>query len=234
MIEPTITVHDGNGNRPTKLTKAQYDDLVKSGMMWEFHPDAPDRWPYPSMTPLPPCLGLGFTRAVGKDTLAALMAQLDPRVRRYAFADPLKQDFAPFLSRHFGIDIWRCTPEEKEIVRPILIAYGMSQRARDPDYWVKRTVEAIKADIAKCPPAADMIIPVVTDVRFSNEIDILRRELGALIVHVTRDGAPPPTDEEAKHYAGLIPLADKHLHWGNDTFEEQTNMARVVLGWLKR
>ncbi len=47
----TITVHDGNGHNSTQLTKAQYDALVASGMMWEFHPDAPERWPYPSMTP---------------------------------------------------------------------------------------------------------------------------------------------------------------------------------------
>lgn len=44
----TITVHDGNGNNPTELTKEQYDALCASGMMWEFHPDAPQRWPYAS------------------------------------------------------------------------------------------------------------------------------------------------------------------------------------------
>ena len=48
MSEPTITVHDGNGNNPTILTKKQYEELCASGMMWEFHPDAPEYWPYPS------------------------------------------------------------------------------------------------------------------------------------------------------------------------------------------
>jgi hypothetical protein len=51
-MTPTITVHDGNGNHPTVLTKARYDDLVKSGMMWEFHPDAPTHWPHDSDTPM--------------------------------------------------------------------------------------------------------------------------------------------------------------------------------------
>lgn len=44
--EPTITVHDGHGNNPRTLNRAQYDELVKSGMMWEFHPDAPHAWPH--------------------------------------------------------------------------------------------------------------------------------------------------------------------------------------------
>ncbi len=52
--EPTITVHDGNGNRPTQLTKTQFEALQRGGMLYEFHPDAPERWPYPSMTPSSP------------------------------------------------------------------------------------------------------------------------------------------------------------------------------------
>lgn len=42
----TITVHDGNGNNPTVLTKVQYAALCRSGMLWEFHPDAPQHWPH--------------------------------------------------------------------------------------------------------------------------------------------------------------------------------------------
>lgn len=44
--EPTITVHDGHGNNPRTLNRQQYDELVESGMMWEFHPDAPATWPH--------------------------------------------------------------------------------------------------------------------------------------------------------------------------------------------
>lgn len=40
-----ITVHDGNGNNSRRLNETEYDELVKSGMMWEFHPDAPHSWP---------------------------------------------------------------------------------------------------------------------------------------------------------------------------------------------
>lgn len=40
-----ITVTDGNGNNERRLSEPEYDALVKSGMMWEFHPDAPATWP---------------------------------------------------------------------------------------------------------------------------------------------------------------------------------------------
>lgn len=40
-----ITVHDGNGNNSRRLTELEYDELVKSGTMWDFHPDAPHEWP---------------------------------------------------------------------------------------------------------------------------------------------------------------------------------------------
>lgn len=183
------------------------------------------------MDQTPIVLALGFTRGVGKDTLVTHLRALDPRFKRYAFADPLKRDLAPFLLAHFGIDIWTCTPEEKEVIRPILIAYGMCQRARDPDYWVKRTLVDINKDITSTCFNGDLI-PVVTDVRFPNEVNILRRELGATIIHVTRDGAPEPTDEEQKHYAGLIPMADLTFHWGGDTEEEQRAHARRLIGQL--
>lgn len=43
--EKTITVHDGNGNSPTVLNRSQYERLKSTGMLWEFHPDAPLDWP---------------------------------------------------------------------------------------------------------------------------------------------------------------------------------------------
>jgi hypothetical protein len=44
--EPTVMVTDSNGRNPRNLNRAEYDALVASGMMWEFHPDAPHQWPH--------------------------------------------------------------------------------------------------------------------------------------------------------------------------------------------
>jgi hypothetical protein len=43
--EQTITVHDGNGNNVRHLNRAEYEAIKASGMLWEFHPDAPLNWP---------------------------------------------------------------------------------------------------------------------------------------------------------------------------------------------
>jgi hypothetical protein len=170
-------------------------------------------------------LALGFTRQVGKDTLCERLCQLDSRFRRFAFADALRRELAPFLQQQFGIDIWTCMPEQKEFCRPYLILHGMTRRSQDPDYWVKKTLDEIEEALAREPD----ICPIAVDARFSNEIHILRRDLGARIIHVTRDGAPEPTGEEQKHYAGLIPLADVHFHWGGDTELGQRAYAEKLL-----
>lgn len=182
------------------------------------------------MTTPPLILGLGCTRQQGKDTLAAILADLDPRFVRYAFADPLKADLAPFLLAHFGVDIWTCSVAEKELVRPILIAYGMCQRAVDPDYWVKRTVTTIETDLAQTD---NSIVPVITDCRFVNEVAGLRAMFpGFRYVNVTRAGAPSPTDEEEKHWRTVSALADYQLVWGNDSLDGQRAHAQALIEWL--
>ncbi len=178
-------------------------------------------------------VGLGFCRQVGKDTLARLLGELDRRFVPYSFAHALKNDLAPFILRHFGFNIWNCTPEQKELARPMLISYGMAQRARDPDYWVKRALSVIQDDLSEQPRPNLNLIPILTDVRFSNEERIFRETFpGFRLVSVTRDGAPPPTEEEEKHYRALVPLADYRLHWGDDTEQSRLDKAEELMDQL--
>lgn len=172
-------------------------------------------------------LALGYTRQVGKDTLAERLAELDPHFVRYSFGDEVRRELAAPLKFWYGIDVWRMTLDEKEFTRPYLIAHGMARRTQDPDYWVKQTLRRVHEDLSR----NDEICPVITDARFANEVRILREVLGAKIVHLTREGAPPPTDEEKKHYPGLIPLSDLHLHWGGNTLLEQRERA---IGLIER
>lgn len=50
--EHVIVLTDGNGRNPTRLNREQYEALKKSGMLWEFHPDAPADWPLPGVPPV--------------------------------------------------------------------------------------------------------------------------------------------------------------------------------------
>lgn len=173
-------------------------------------------------------IATGFVRQVGKDTICSIFRQLDPRFKRYSFADALRRELAPFLAECYGIDVWSMTSEQKEFVRPYLITHGMARRATDPDYWVKRTMDEISRDVAADPETR----PFIVDARFENECLITRNRLGAKLVHVTRDGAPPPTDEEMKHYPALVRLADLHFHWGGNTDAEQLARVQNLLDWV--
>lgn len=107
-----------------------------------------------------------------------------------------------------------------------MIAYGMAQRSRDPDYWVKRTQYRIEGELGYNPH----VIPVITDVRFSNELVLMRRDYDTTFIFLERKGAPPPTEEEEKHWPTLKEQADFVLEWGNNSEEEQMEYARWVAG----
>lgn len=173
----------------------------------------------------PKILLLGATRMTGKDTLCQRLMELNPRFKRFSYADELKNDLSSFVADRFGFSIWNCSPEEKELIRPLMIAYGMAQRSRDPDYWAKRTQENIENYLAYHPQC----IPVVTDVRFSNELVLMRRDYDATFLFLERKGAPPPTEEEEKHWPTLKEQADFVLEWGNNSVEEQRDIAKRLL-----
>jgi len=78
------------------------------------------------------------------------------------------------------------------------------------------------------------VIPIVTDGRFPNEAEALRREYGTGLYHIdiSRDGAPEPTDEEKKHFRKMAGMADYRLFWGNDTPYRQLLRAKNLYEWL--
>lgn len=187
---------------------------------------------------MPPLVcALTGTRGTGKDTLCTRLIELDPRFRRFAFADALKRDLAPFIAEHFDIDVFTATGADKELIRPLLISYGMARRERDPLVWCRRTTDdGILAQYRQLDLNAPLLIPLITDVRFVNEVTHLRETFGAalVLVNVVRHGSPPPTDEELKHYDKVEALADFFLDWGGDTLEAQRAMADDLRQWMLR
>jgi hypothetical protein len=167
-------------------------------------------------------IGIIGRARVGKDTAGAWL--VDNRgYRRVAFADPLKEaalkldpimwtdyDDNPYrLSDELnsyrapvfrGRDPWELAKDGTPEVRRVLQELGASIRTIDPEFWLraalKRVTEANEAGV----PA------VITDVRYPNEAESLRRA-GFHLLYIHRPGVPhldhesegALTDEDADH-----------------------------------
>lgn len=134
----------------------------------------------------PLVVGFGFTARCGKDfAVQSILDNYPGEAQRVAFADALKKDMDGWLKEHLGIFAWSDRPEEKEIIRPLLVAYGEAKRKQDPLHWVLRAYESID-------PSKSIIC--ISDVRYPNEAAAIKAR-GGFIVHVFRD-QPPVNDSE--------------------------------------
>lgn len=134
-----------------------------------------------------PLLGLcGYAQA-GKDEIAKTLVQLG--WSRVAFADPLKK-----IATDIG---W--SGQKDEDGRRLLQNLGVAIREHlHSDAWVIAGEEAIEA--AEGPV-------VVTDVRFPNEVQMVRRRAG-MIVRVVRPGIEAANEHISEHaIAGVEPDA---------------------------
>ncbi|AUG87096.1 deoxynucleoside monophosphate kinase [Streptomyces phage Nesbitt] len=151
------------------------------------------------MAPKAPHIGLIGKARSGKDTAAARMVQTSAYTR-LAFADPLREallkldpqivygvglewgpQFAGLqtLVGHVG---WERAKAEYPEVRRLLQNYGQTIREMDPEFWVRELSKKVAAAHGWNMPV------VVTDVRYRNEAEALKRA-GFYLVRVERPGA---------------------------------------------
>ena len=166
----------------------------------------------------------GFARS-GKDHFCNLLIQeLHARgydAKRFALADRLKNSINPFFKSEFDIDIWDCEEEEKEFVRPLLVAYGKAWRLKTSGrYWTN----LLESDISK----SDCEVAIVTDIRYAqystDEIWWLREHLEGTLVHLKRYDILPsghkkwydaPNEDEVINDPLLWGHADYRIEWGS-------------------
>jgi hypothetical protein len=174
-------------------------------------------------------IGLAGNRQVGKDSFFAAMNELRPgKFRRYAFADALKDDLDGLAKNMFGKRAKELNAKEKEIMRPIFIAFGCSWREIDPLHWVKIVDRQIEWDRSMLDGInAEARIACSLDHRFTNEIKYFKEKYGDSFVCIglSRDDAPPPTDEEKKNWPEVEKLVDIRLNW--PTLDEKARMGYV-------
>ncbi|WP_406324101.1 hypothetical protein [Streptomyces niveus] len=134
---------------------------------------------------------------VGKDTAGEWFVK-NRGYKRVSFADPLRElalrlnpivdvidygDDVEVLSELVDRRGWETAKDRNPEVRRILQELGAGVRAIDPEFWLRTA-------LAKVTEANENGQPVViTDVRYPNEADSLRR-VGFHLVHIDRPGVP--------------------------------------------
>ena len=57
------------------------------------------------------------------------------------------------------------------------------------------------------------IIPIITDVRYPNELEWIKNKHNGVVIHITRKGVKPANEEEKKNNSFLKKNADYRILW---------------------
>lgn len=164
-------------------------------------------------------IGLSGVAGSGKDTLFNLLGLRNSNVKRFALADILKQEISPFLKELYQIDIFNCSRDEKNLVRPILVEHGKIRRTlTSGTYWTSKLTESIKEFISLDPKN----VAIITDIRYAeyeeDELFWLKKTLGGYLIHITmtlgkNEKLQPPNKEEEINDPVLRKFSDLRIIW---------------------
>lgn len=165
-------------------------------------------------------IGLTGVARSGKDTFYSILKRYleekNIKSQRIALADNLKKELGDFTKDKFKIDLNKCDGKDKELIRPLMVAYGKCRRVQtEGKYWTSLVESDLK--ILK----KENYIPIITDIRYieykDDEYSWLKSNNGILI-HISRkldDGTfvPPANIEEKSNDNKLKAVADYSLCW---------------------
>lgn len=175
-------------------------------------------------------IGLGGIAQSGKDFFFTNLKKTTKRnVIRFAIADELKKELFSLIKNTYNIDIFNCSAEDKEKIRPMLLSHGKIRRNESKGrHWINKISEKVK-DAAKDKKN----IVVITDIRYdefaNDEVDWVKKELNGFFVHISkyiedkgvRVFGLPPNEDEAINNPRLIEKADYLIQWPDKLGEEQ-------------
>lgn len=138
-----------------------------------------------------------------------LFAQNSINAKRFAFADALKKEVNPLTLLNLGINAFTEDSYEKQLIRPLLLAWGKIGRNLDENYWVKK----VSAEIKNSEPC----LAIISDCRYPNEANYFADKT---LIHLTRyddngDEFPPVGEDESLWIPELKEMADSKISWNN-------------------
>ena len=183
-------------------------------------------------------IGITGVARCGKDTFYSILnrylQEKQIQSKRLAFADSLKIELNDFTKDKFQIDLLNCEGQDKELIRPLMVAYGKCRRIQtEGKYWTSMLDLKVKELIE------NKTIPIITDVRYieykDDEYSWLKHYNGVLI-HLSRkldDGTlvPPANVEEKSNDNKLKAVADFNKSW--DTCQDTNYLYELMQKNLK-
>ena len=128
----------------------------------------------------------GYARS-GKDLFTTVaqevLKQRDLKTERFALAYELKSDLKDLIHAKTGIDVFTENTEEKNIIRPLLVAYGdVMRKITEGKYWTQKVEQRLGKS------NADVVF--ITDIRYDHYIEDecawLQNKQGGKLIHVTK------------------------------------------------
>jgi hypothetical protein len=182
----------------------------------------------------------GLARS-GKDTIANKLQQLiienhpNLKVSRESFASFLKDEINEFVLSKFNKNIYELDGEDKEMLRPLLVAYGFAKRHQTQGrYFVDLLTKKMQNE--------NNDICIISDLRYadkqSDELFWLKNEVDGKLIHVERysfkDSSEnkkifikAPNQDEKRNNPILKSVADFKISWPSAKNDEELDaMAR--------
>ena len=187
-------------------------------------------------------IGISGVAGCGKNTLSSIIIKLLQRMelpyRELSIANNLKQEISWVSRELYGINSSNCTREEKDTIRPLLVAHGVIKRElSNGRHWVEMLNKELAPDK----------INIITDVRFNkyekDEVYWLKKEINGVLIHLSRYDEikgkrvffSPANEEERRNDPLVKKESDFALNW--KTEEDQTKKiisAARLLKWVKK
>jgi len=187
-------------------------------------------------------IGISGVAGCGKNTLSSIIIKLLQRMelpyRELSIANNLKQEISWVSRELYGINSSNCTREEKDTIRPLLVAHGVIKRElSNGRHWVEMLNKELAPDK----------INIITDIRFNkyekDEVYWLKKEINGVLIHLSRYDEikgkrvffSPANEEERRNDPLVKKESDFALNW--KTEEDQTKKiisAARLLKWVKK
>lgn len=157
----------------------------------------------------------GFARS-GKNLYAEIasniLKQYGKSSRQASLASQLKSDLCEVLNKSVGIDAFTENTAEKNVIRPVLIAYGNMMRDNsDGKYWTSKLESYLENFRDDCDYA------FITDIRYNiypeDEIHWLKSKMNGCLVHVHRTKNLPDNIHEETNDVTIRKYSDVSVEW---------------------